>query len=77
MEKENSTKKAIEKRFIFEKQNYVLMATSVAVIILGFIMMSGTENIYNTMKITIAPLIVLIGFVIGVVAIMKKPQNNS
>ena len=74
MEKEKSTKKAIDKTFIFEKQNYVLMAVSVAVIIIGFVMMSGTEDIYSTLKITVAPIVVLIGFIIGIVAIMKKPK---
>lgn len=59
---------------IFGKQNYILMGASVAMIIIGFFLMSGSEDIYSTMKITIAPLVVLIGFALGVYAIMKKPN---
>lgn len=68
--------KAVKPRFIFDKQNYILMAASVAVIIIGFMVMSGSEDIYSTTKITIAPIIVLLGFALGIYAIMKKPSRN-
>jgi hypothetical protein len=37
--------------------------------------MSGTEDIYNTTKLTLAPITVMIGFVIELVAIMYRPKK--
>lgn len=63
--------------FMFEKINYILMLVGVAVITLGFILMSGSEDIFNTTKLTVAPIVVMIGFVIEIVAIMYKPANKA
>lgn len=60
------------KPMVFAKQNYILMIAAIAVIILGFILMSGTTDIYDFRKITVAPIVVLLGFGLGVYAIMKK-----
>ncbi len=59
--------------FIFDKGNYRLLIISIAVVAFGFILMSGTTDIYSTTKIVIAPLVVLGGFAIGFFAIFKKP----
>ena len=61
--------------FVFGKRNYQLFLASIAVVALGFILMLGTEDIYSFTKITIAPLVVVIGFALGVVAILIKPKN--
>jgi hypothetical protein len=34
--------------------------------------MSGTEDIFSTTKLTVAPILVMIGFVIEIFAIMRK-----
>ncbi len=60
-------------QFIFEKSNYILLAVSAVVVAFGFVLMSGTTDIYNTTKIVIAPLVVLAGFGLGFYAILKKP----
>lgn len=60
-------------QFVFGKANYQLLVASVLVVALGFVLMSGTTDIYSTTKIVIAPLVVLAGFGIGFYAIMKKP----
>jgi len=60
--------------FIFDKGNYRLLIISIAVVALGFILMSGKTDIYSTTKIVIAPLVVLAGFALGFFAIFKKPQ---
>jgi hypothetical protein len=59
--------------FIFDKGNYRLLIIAVAIVAFGFILMSGTTDIYSTTKIVIAPLVVLGGFVVGFFAIFKKP----
>lgn len=62
--------------FIFDKGNYRLLIVSIAVVAFGFILMSGTTDIYSTTKIVIAPLVVLGGFALGFFAIFKKPVNG-
>jgi len=62
--------------FIFDKGNYRLLIISVAVVAFGFILMSGTTDIYSTTKIVIAPIVVLAGFALGFFAIFKKPVSS-
>ncbi len=72
------------RQFLFSKENYMLMFTGLAVIILGFILMAGGKSadpnifseseIYSTRRITIAPILVIIGLAIEGYAIMKKPK---
>jgi hypothetical protein len=61
-------------QFVFDKGNYRLLFIAIAVIFIGFALMSGTTDIYETRKIVIAPLVVLAGFAIGFLAIFKKPE---
>ena len=63
-------------QFVFGKSNYRLLIISIAVVILGFILMSGTTDIYSNTKIVLAPVVVLAGFALGFVAILKKPSAN-
>ena len=74
MEKENN-------RFLFGKQNYILMIIGVALVIIGFLLMAGGgsndptvfhDKIYGFQRITLAPLLILAGFVIEFFAIFKK-----
>ena len=63
--------------FVFDKSNYRMLIIAIAVVILGFILMSGTTDIYSTTKIVIAPVVVLAGFAIGFYAILKKPSSTN
>jgi len=63
-------------KFVFGKSNYRLFIISIAVVAFGFILMSGTTDIYSNTKIVIAPVVVLAGFALGFVAILKKPSAN-
>ncbi len=64
---------------IFKKENYILLITSVLIITLGFIVMgSGKDKAFDDpMKITVAPVIVLLGFVVGVISILYTPKDKS
>ena len=73
-------------RMPFGAKNYVLMAVGVLVIVVGFMLMSGGGNhtatefdwsIYSTRRITIAPIVVLLGFVIEILAIMVRFNTKS
>lgn len=72
--------------FVFKKQNYVMMAIGLAVITLGFILMSGggsddpnvfNPDIYSFRRIRLAPIVVLIGFGIEVYAILLDPDKKK
>lgn len=70
----------------FVAKNYALMGAGLLVIVVGFILMSGggdhtvTEfdwSIYSTRRITIAPIMVLMGFVIVALGIMLRFQRRN
>lgn len=63
-------------KFVFDKSNYRFFIIAIAVVAFGFVLMSGTTDIYSTTKIVIAPVVVLAGFAIGFYAILKKPSAN-
>lgn len=72
--------------FVFDKSNYQLVILGLIFIALGFIMMSGggsddpnvfDRSIFNFRRITLAPILVLIGYIIEVYAIMKKPRTEK
>ncbi len=72
---------------LFDKNNYIIMLVGLAVLVLGFVLMAGGKSsdpnvfnaaeIYSFRRITLAPIIVLLGFAIEIYAIMKKPQSAS
>lgn len=83
MNKETNTNK---NEFLFEKVNYKILLIGIAVITLGFILMSGggsddpavfSEDIFNFRRIRLAPTTVLIGFGITIYAILKNPKKNQ
>ncbi len=61
----------------FGKENYIIMLVGIAFITLGFILMYGPADgdIFSFRRITLAPIIVLIGFVIELFAIFKRPKD--
>lgn len=73
-----------KKNFAFDKTNFMLLAIGMAVVILGFILMSGggpseqnfDPGIFSTMKIKVAPVICFVGFVSIIYAIIRKPKDN-
>lgn len=71
--------------FLFEKINYKILLIGIAVIAIGFLLMSGgrsedpnvfNEEIFNFRRIRLAPTTVLIGFGITIYAILKNPKKN-
>lgn len=73
-EKKTAPVKQDEKtELVFTKKNYQLLLISIAIVVLGFVLMIGNEgDIYDTRRTLIAPLVVLFGFSFGVYAILKK-----
>ena len=70
--------------FPFGKENYTLMLIGMAVIFIGFALMSGggsddpavwDPSIFSARRITVAPILVIAGFIIEVFAITKKSKE--
>ena len=74
-----------KRNLAFGKTNFILLAIGVAVVILGFILMSGgtsTEtvfdpDIFRARHITIAPIVTIIGFISIIVAILYQPKETK
>ncbi|MBM3401121.1 MAG: DUF3098 domain-containing protein [Bacteroidetes bacterium] len=71
-QKSTSNKENTNENFVFGKNNYRLMLLSIIVVVFGFLLMIGDTNIYEFRKILLAPILVLAGFAIGFIAILKK-----
>ncbi len=69
----------LPQEFAFGKENYVLMIIGVVVLLTGFALMYGPADgdIFSFRRITLAPIVVLAGFVIEVFAIFKKPKEDT
>ena len=73
--------------FLFDKENYMWMLGGLALIFIGFLLMSGGksanphefhyEEIYSFRRITLSPIIILLGFAAEAYAIMKKPKDTQ
>lgn len=93
MQKQNQMSVENEKTFLFGKRNYILMAIGLALIVLGFLIMSGPEantrpdgqydptfwnpDIYSWRIIRLAPFLVIAGFVVEIFAILVKPTSYN
>jgi len=82
MSKETSRKD----EFIFGKRNFTLLIVGLVFIALGFLLMIGggsddpnvfNDQIFSARRITVAPLLILIGFGVELFAIMSKPKSEE
>lgn len=73
--KEAPAKKTEQAPMVFKRTNYVLLIASLVVILIGFLLMHGSENIFDFRKITLAPLVVLAGFALAFVSILYHPKS--
>lgn len=86
IKKPNATVSTKTPSVLFGKENYKWMLIGLIIIALGFILMAGgkssdpkvfdTKEVYSTTRITIAPLLIIIGFAMEIFAIMRKPKQT-
>jgi hypothetical protein len=72
---------------LFSKENFILMLVGGLVIALGMYLMSGgksedpnvfsTNEVYSSTRITVAPILIVVGLLIEVYAIFKKPKTAA
>lgn len=70
--------------FLFDKSNYKWMLIGVAFILIGLVLMAGGKSadpnvfnydeVYSFRRITLAPIMILLGLGIEVYAIIKKDK---
>ena len=72
--------------FALGPENYKLLAIGFGIIVIGFLLMLGgrsespdqfSEKIFSFRRITLAPIVVLAGFIFEIWAIMKKPKDSE
>ena len=74
-----------KRNFAFDKTNFILLAIGMAVVIVGFILMSGGESteqaydpsIFSTMRIKVGPVVTFRGFISMIYAVIRKPKDAS
>jgi uncharacterized membrane protein len=72
---------------LFTKENYIWMIIGALVIALGMVLMSGGKNenpavfdtnvVYSSTRVTIAPILIVVGLLVEVYAIFKKPKQTA
>ena len=89
MAKETIKKETVEnlgeqKVMPFGKQNYIIVLIGIALIALGFVLMIGggsddpqvfNEKMFDFQRLTLAPILVLAGFVVEIVAIFWRKKQ--
>jgi len=81
-----NTEKDEDKGFALGKENLKLLAIGFLIIIFGFILMTGgkssdpnvfNKEIFSFRRITLAPIVILFGFLFEIYAIMKRPKSDE
>jgi uncharacterized membrane protein len=74
-----------KKKFAFTKTNYILTAVGMAIIIIGLILMTGSNctseyfepDIFSVRRIKVAPIVTFIGFITIIAAIVYRPKADK
>ena len=74
-----------KKNLAFGKVNFILLAVGMAIVIIGFLLMSGSgsdeltfdTDIFSTRRIVVAPVVTLFGFLSIIYAVIRKPKDNK
>ena len=73
-----------KQKFAFNKANFVLLAIGMVIVIVGFLLMTGSgstegyfePDIFSVRRIKVAPMVCLFGFVFMIYGILHKPKNK-
>ena len=88
---ENQNEKAISENgkngFALGKKNYIALAIGFAILVIGYALMSGGastdpnvfngDEIFSFRRITLAPIVLIIGFAVEIFAIMWRPRTKK
>ncbi len=72
--------------FVFEKENYRWLLIGIAFLVVGYLLMIGGRadhpdffnyEVFSFRRITLAPILVIAGYMIGIYAIMMRPKKKE
>jgi uncharacterized membrane protein len=72
--------------FAFEKSNYILMLIGLALIIIGYVLLTGggsndpnvfSYDLFNFRRLVLSPILIVVGFIVEIYAILKKTKKNE
>ena len=82
MEKKNNNN-----MFAFGKENYKFLLIGLVINVIGFMLMIGggsedptkfnADELFSARRITIAPILIVLGYIIMIYAIMKKRKSDN
>ena len=74
-----------KQKFAFDKVNFILLAIGMAIVIIGFLLMTGPTSsetvfepdIFSVRRIKVAPVVCLFGFISMTYAVLRKPKTKE
>jgi hypothetical protein len=75
-----------KKPFVFQRINFLIFFVGLALMAVGYLLMVGggsddpnvfNEEIFSTRRIRVAPLLIILGFIVEVIAIMYQPKKEA
>ena len=74
-----------KQKFAFDKVNFILLAIGMAIVIIGFLLMTGPTSsetvfepdIFSVRRIKVAPVVCLFGFIAMIYAVLRKPKTKE
>ena len=74
-----------KQKFAFDKVNFILLAIGMAIVIIGFLLMTGPTSsetlfepdIFSVRRIKVAPVVCLFGFFSMIYAVLRKPKTQK
>ena len=80
------TPSKVEEHFVFGPKNYILLGIGILLLGIGYILLSGggsddpsvfNDAMFNTRRLVVAPLMIVIGLVVEICAIMFRPKSKT
>ena len=74
-----------KEKFAFDKTNFILLAIGMAVVVIGFLLMTGPAStptnfepdLFSVRRVKVAPAVCLLGFVFMIYAVLHKPKGGG
>ena len=74
-----------KRNYAFDRTNFTLLAIGFAIVVIGFLLMSGSSSteqafnpdIFSFRRIKVAPVVCFVGFISMIYAIIHKPKDKG
>lgn len=77
----------VENTPVIAADNYKIILAGLAIVVIGFLLMLGgnsddpshfkPEEVYSFRRITVAPTVIVIGLIVEIYAIMRRPKTKK